>query len=1272
MDLKTAIRLTLEAGQYLAGLESVRTQNLRTYGAMRDGIKTAQASWKEAEAKVKELAASLDMETATKKQVRDFERAVKAAGALKDEYLRVRDAAVSQKRALEQNSVQITAARGGFSAAQAAQAQAAAVEAAQRRELQATVAAKAAQAAEERRLAAIVVNTRATMAQAAQQQLAAEKQAFAEAQAAAERYAAQQRAQAAEAAARAKADAAYRAAVLATQDSRDRFARQAAQRQVAAAPVQMPAPAGAQLSAISGQLALARNATLALVGAQTLGELVRMVDTYSQLSARLKLVTTSTQAATQAQQQLFAIAQRNGIALNDAAGLFLRIAQPMREMGANQAQVLAVTEAVGQSLRISGSNAQESASAMQQFAQALGAGVLNGDELRSILENAPRLAQAVADGLGVPIGKLKELGEQGSLSSQKVLQALQTQIPLLRKEAEQIPLTIGAAITQVQNAFAQYIGSADSATGSSRKLAEMLGWVAKNIDMVVAAAAGLATSFVLGAVIRSVAALAAVIGGIPTLLVGLAGAGVAAWLSMESGPKKTADAAEKAKAATGKSLAEMAKEAQAFGGKLDEVGRNDAIQRLTQKIAEARKQLQDMKLSDTMGEPGKKLQSDIAAAERAVAGLKAVQADLDRKNLVGERGQLGLDKLKIDGSTLISKDAANQLQAFDRLYKAFATNARNSSGDLATSFLEVRAAVDGLVSMAKSPAEMQGLVARLQTVVASPSGRFDPGLQNTLITAIEARSTAERNALDATLAGMNTRLQRGNALVTSITEQARIASSLATAMDKVTAELKADVPAISAAQSAGIRAQVTAVEIGAQQQLDALDRLSLEKLRIIQRERIAASRVATDARIDADRAAATRLRDLQTTQARLESKPEASRSAAETAQLEEVAAEQRRINKATSDEKRRILEAETRNAETFTRRMLDVERATAQERLSILRGVQSELLGKSNDALNAYRGYAAQVIALDRQIVQARLDQAASIAAIQRKDMTPGQQVDSIREELGRVQSETRAARLDGDRQLEQELLSRQRGLANELANAQGDGLDPKALRAEAISNLERIGAESMTVLKEQRAEAQAAAEQQRSTFDKLAKDLEQVATKIAEINKGEAIRIAGEIDMASVKSAIDQVRQAFAAETFQIKIAAPAVPLPGGDIQARATGGPIFGPGTATSDSIPALLSNGEHVLTAAEVRAAGGHRAIYALRSALLGGWMPRFADGGAVGRVQVPELLSAPTESPLQPMVIQMPDGEQYPVQAQPDVAAAMDRHIKMQILKRGALR
>lgn len=67
----------------------------------------------------------------------------------------------------------------------------------------------------------------------------------------------------------------------------------------------------------------------------------------------------------------------------------------------------------------------------------------------------------------------------------------------------------------------------------------------------------------------------------------------------------------------------------------------------------------------------------------------------------------------------------------------------------------------------------------------------------------------------------------------------------------------------------------------------------------------------------------------------------------------------------------------------------------------------------------------------------------------------------------------------------------------------------------------------------------------------------------------------------------------------------------------ARATGGAVFGPGTATSDSIPALLSNNEHVWTAAEVDAYGGHEAMLRLRRAVLSGRVPRFATGGRVAR-------------------------------------------------------
>lgn len=1281
MNLQTAIRLSLEASQYLSGLEAVRAKNLTTYGALKEGIKTAQVAWKEAEGKVKELAKSLDLETATKKQVRAFEKAVKAAAALKDEYLRVGVAAQAQKRALVENAGQVANARSNVSAAQQAQVQAAAVEQAQQRETAAVQAAKRAEAAEQERLARIVIASRTRMAQAAQDALLAERKAFAEAQAAATRYAQAQKAAADQRAAQAKADAAYRAAVLASQDRVDRFARQAAQPKVATQPTNLQAPPNAQLSAMSQQLANARNVALGIVGAQGIGDLVRIADAYTSIAARLKLVTNSTQAASQAQQALFAMSQRNGVAMGDSAELFTRIARPMRELGQSQAQMLGVTEAVGQAIRISGSNTQEASAAMNQFSQALGAGVLNGDELKSILENAPRLAQAVADGLGVPIGKLKELGEQGALSSQKVLQAIQSQIPQLRREAEQIPLTIGQSITQVQNAFQQYIGSADQASGSSRRIAAAISSLAANfgqiVEAVTVAGAALAAGFAVSRIASALAAvgsLVAVIASFPVVAAIAAAAGTALWLGMGRG-------ATEGKAKVSSSLASMAQDLTLFGQRLDDTGRNEAITALAKKIEEAKERLKRLNLDDYVGEPGKKLKAEIETAEKAISDIGRLKEQGDRKNLTTEKASLGIDKLRVDGTNLIDKDAVNQLQSFDRLYKAFATNAKNSSGDLSTSYREVRSSLSTLLAMAKSPAEFDGVVARVQTALKGPAGRNDATLKNTLISAIESRAIAERNALDATLSGVSARLQRANALVQSITAQAQLAAELATGMDRVTAELKADIPAISADQAAAIRAQVVAVQSGASQQLAALKKLSSEKRVLIDQERIAAARVATDAEIDAAGEARRQRALLEAKRKPLEQIPEEKRSEKEVQALNEIAAEERRIAKDLATEKKRITEAVARDSENVIRRVADLERSTAQERLTILRNVQQELASKANDALNNYKTYAQKVIELDRQIVAARLDTASSVNAVKRKDMKPTEQVGSLRAEMEQLQSAARKAKDDGDRTLQQEVLGRQKGIANELANVKGDGVDPKAMAAEAIDHLERIGGESMTVLKEQRAEAQAAADQQKATFEALTAAASQLAVEIGKINAGEAIKLRAEVDMASVTSAIEAVKAAFSQETFAIKVAAKTTgpeqlgfsespPIPG-----RADGGPIGGVGGPRADNQLTWLSPGEHVMTAAEVQSAGGHGAIYGLRSALRGGWIPRFADGGAVGsvvsRLSIPEMSPSAGASPLQPMNITLPGGQTFPVQAPPDVAAAFERHVRLETLKRGRI-
>src|SRR5574338_476149 len=95
--------------------------------------------------------------------------------------------------------------------------------------------------------------------------------------------------------------------------------------------------------------------------------------------------------------------------------------------GSLRHRALSLTERISQALRISGASATETQSALLQFGQALASGVLRGEEFNSVVENSPRLAKALADGLNVPIGRLRKLAEEGRLTADVVVNALMSQ-----------------------------------------------------------------------------------------------------------------------------------------------------------------------------------------------------------------------------------------------------------------------------------------------------------------------------------------------------------------------------------------------------------------------------------------------------------------------------------------------------------------------------------------------------------------------------------------------------------------------------------------------------------------------------------------------------------------------------------------------------------------------------------------------------------------------------------------------------------------------------
>ncbi len=193
-------------------------------------------------------------------------------------------------------------------------------------------------------------------------------------------------------------------------------------------------------------------------------------DAVKQMDAQLKLATGSQAEFNRAQEELFNLAQKTQAPLQSLVTLYSRISRPLREAGRSQEEILQVTEAVATAFRVSGASAADSEAAIVQFAQALGSGALRGDEFNSVAEQAPRLMQALADSLGVPVGALKELAGEGKLTAEVVADALTGQLPKLQKEAEQIPETVGGSLTTLGNSATRFAGQIDSATGFTQGL----------------------------------------------------------------------------------------------------------------------------------------------------------------------------------------------------------------------------------------------------------------------------------------------------------------------------------------------------------------------------------------------------------------------------------------------------------------------------------------------------------------------------------------------------------------------------------------------------------------------------------------------------------------------------------------------------------------------------------------------------------------------------------------------------------------------------------
>lgn len=273
---------------------------------------------------------------------------------------------------------------------------------------------------------------------------------------------------------------------------------------------------GAQVTRLNGQLqqtaVAARNVSTSLAGAntqlarlnqrmqQTLGGarnlaaslglafsatgLARASDEAQNITARLKLATNSANEFKAAQQATFQVAQRTRTSLQATVDLYSRIERSTREQKVNQATILQLTETINRAAQISGGGAGAEA-AIFQLNQGLASGTLRGEELNSVLEQTPRLAQAIADGMNLPIGQLRKVAQEGKLTSEAVLRALLSQSKTIQEEFAEFPPTIASGFTAIRNSLVQYLATSGEAGSAANSLAVALQKIAENLPAII-------------------------------------------------------------------------------------------------------------------------------------------------------------------------------------------------------------------------------------------------------------------------------------------------------------------------------------------------------------------------------------------------------------------------------------------------------------------------------------------------------------------------------------------------------------------------------------------------------------------------------------------------------------------------------------------------------------------------------------------------------------------------------------------------------------------
>lgn len=246
--------------------------------------------------------------------------------------------------------------------------------------------------------------------------------------------------------------------------------------------------------------------------ALSIREVTQYADAWTSANNKLNAASEISGRQSRSLEKLNVLANDTRSGISETVDLYARLLRSTADVAKSELEVARATEIVNKAFKAGGAAASEQSAGILQLSQGLGSGLLAGDELRSVRENAPILAQAIADYFKTTVGGLKDLGAEGELTSDKVFKAILAAQPKVEKAFATTNSTIADGVTRVNNAFTQYIGQTDAGLSATQRLVGGLTALADDFDTIADATLRVA-SLIAGALVgRSIVGMIAKLG----------------------------------------------------------------------------------------------------------------------------------------------------------------------------------------------------------------------------------------------------------------------------------------------------------------------------------------------------------------------------------------------------------------------------------------------------------------------------------------------------------------------------------------------------------------------------------------------------------------------------------------------------------------------------------------------------------------------------------------------------------------------------------------